>query len=51
MKVLGFGFLISALQLHYPPTATTLWWPGEDVVESTLMSVPADTPPEKVNTR
>ena len=36
---------IVASQLHYPRTATTLWWPGEDVVESTLIGVPAHTPP------
>lgn len=36
---------IMASQLHYPRAATTLWWPGEDVVESTLIGVPADTPP------
>jgi len=36
---------IVATQRHYPDTATTLWWPGESVVERTLLRVPAETPP------
>ena len=35
---------IVAAQLHYPRTPTSLWRAGEDVTESTLISVPAQMP-------
>jgi hypothetical protein len=34
-----------ASRLHFPDTATTLWWPGEEIVERTVVRVPADIPP------
>jgi hypothetical protein len=36
---------VVAQQRHFPHCPTTLWWPGEDVTERTLIRVDADAPP------
>jgi len=34
-----------AERLHFPKTPTTLWWPGEEITERTMIRIPADTQP------
>jgi hypothetical protein len=33
---------IVAEKLHFPKVPTTLWWPGEEITERTLIRIPAD---------
>ena len=36
---------IVAQQRHFPQRPTTLWWPGEEVTERTLIRIGAEVPP------
>jgi hypothetical protein len=36
---------VVAAQQHFPSRPTTLWWPGEETVEHTLIRFPAALPP------